>query len=124
MKRQFDLFAYDGATTAQLTNTPYNEAQQYLRNGTLVWVGWDGQHTQIFQRRNGQTVQLTQDPFNHLAPRTDADRRAPRLSGRIPQTDCPLQGRLKGISMRVKSGTVYATVYAAAIYKAVSPARA
>ena len=35
-----------------------------------------------------------------------------RLSRRVPQTGCPLQGRLRGISMRVKSGTIYAAAYA------------
>src|SRR5262249_33894648 len=39
----------------------------------------------------------------HLAQRTAADGCAPALSGRFTQTDCPLQGRLKGISMRVSA---------------------
>lgn len=71
MRRQFDVFSSDGTQTTQLTSTAYNESQLQISGGILVWVGWDGNHTQIFERHGGVTIQLTTDATNHLSPATD-----------------------------------------------------
>ena len=71
MKRQFELFEHSGTTVQQLTSTEYGETGHQMHGSSLVWVGWDGSHTQVHARLAGVPRQLTAAPFDHLGPFTD-----------------------------------------------------
>ena len=71
MKRQYDLFAFDGTTTTQLTSTISNDASHQLQGSKLVWMGWDGNHTQIYTMVGGVVTRISAAGSNALAPWTD-----------------------------------------------------